>query len=93
MLAYTAYNYGFKQIGASQAAAFMNISPVFTLAAALIIGQEQFAWMKIIGMAIVIVGLFVAQMDHSQIRGIGPRTARRIRKAFNIGNTPTDKTE
>ncbi|MBR1516941.1 MAG: DMT family transporter [Bacteroidales bacterium] len=88
MLAYTAYNYGFKQIGASQAAAFMNISPVFTLAAALIIGQEQFAWMKIVGMAIVIVGLFVAQMDHSQIRGIGPRTARRIRQAFNIGGKP-----
>ncbi|MBR1793478.1 MAG: DMT family transporter [Bacteroidales bacterium] len=63
LLAYTAYNHGFKQIGASKAAAFMNVSPVFTLAAVLLIGQEPFHWLKIIGMVIVIAGLFVAQYE------------------------------
>lgn len=63
MLAYTAYNYGFKKIGASKSATFMNISPVFTLGAALLIGQEEFAWMKIAGMTIVIIGLFISQME------------------------------
>ncbi|MBQ4376074.1 MAG: DMT family transporter [Bacteroidales bacterium] len=63
LLAYTAYNYGFKQLGASKSAAFMNISPVFTLAAVLLIGQEPFHWLKILGMVIVIGGLFLAQRE------------------------------
>ena len=83
MLAYTAYNFGFKQLGASRAAAFMNISPVFTLAAALIIGQEPFSWIKIIGMIIVILGLFVAQYHSDQAKGSGPRTAKRFSKKIH----------
>lgn len=90
MLAYTAYNYGFKQLGASRAAAFMNISPVFTLAAALIIGQEQFSWMKVLGMVIVIAGLFVAQYKTNEARGFGPRTAKRLRKAYKISDESAD---
>lgn len=82
MLAYTAYNAGFKQLGASRSAAFMNISPVFTLAAALMIGQEEVSVFKLLGMAIVIVGLFLAQRS-PEAKGSGPRTARRYKKQID----------
>ena len=56
-LAYVFYNVGVAQLGASAACIFTNAIPVFSLVAAILIGQEQLTWSKPIGIAIVIVGV------------------------------------
>lgn len=60
-LAYAGYNYGVRNLGASEACIFNNAIPVFSLIAAVAIGQESFSWVKVIGMAIVIAGVIIAQ--------------------------------
>ncbi|MCR4660204.1 MAG: DMT family transporter [Bacteroidales bacterium] len=60
-LAYVFYNYGVRQLGASAACVFNNAIPVFSLIAAIAIGQEHFAWSKVVGAAVVIGGVFLAQ--------------------------------
>lgn len=60
-LAYAGYNYGVRNLGASEACIFNNAIPVFSLIAALAIGQETFSWVKVIGMAIVIAGVVISQ--------------------------------
>lgn len=64
-LAYVFYNLGVEHIGASAACIFTNAIPVFSLIAALIIGQEHFSWSKPVGIAIVLTGVVVAQMRQS----------------------------
>lgn len=59
-IAYVCYNYGILAIGATAATVYNNVIPVFTLILALLMGQETFTWGKIIGMLIVIAGLFLA---------------------------------
>jgi len=61
-LAYAGYNYGVRNLGASEACIFNNAIPVFSLAAALAIGQESFSWPKLIGVAVVITGVVISQM-------------------------------
>ena len=60
-LAYAGYNYGVRNLGASEACIFNNAIPVFSLIAAVAIGQEAFSWAKLLGMAIVIAGVVIAQ--------------------------------
>ncbi len=60
-LAYAGYNYGVRNLGASEACIFNNAIPVFSLITAVAIGQEQFSWLKVAGMAIVIAGVILAQ--------------------------------
>lgn len=60
-LAYAGYNYGVRVLGASEACIFNNAIPVFSLIAAVAIGQEDFSWLKVVGMAIVIAGVVIAQ--------------------------------
>ena len=62
-VAYVCYNVGVAKLGASAACIFTNVIPVFSLIAALLIGQEQLSWSKPVGMAIVIVGVVLAQME------------------------------
>ncbi len=62
-LAYAFYNLGVKRLGASQACIFNNAIPVFSLIAAILIGQEVFAWSKAIGIVTVIAGVVIAQRD------------------------------
>lgn len=61
-LAYAFYNLGVRNLGASEACIFNNAIPVFSLIAAILIGQEQFSWLKLAGIAIVIAGVVIAQM-------------------------------
>lgn len=61
-IAYVFYNIGVARLGASAACIFTNVIPVFSLIAALIIGQEQFSWSKPIGIAIVVTGVVLAQL-------------------------------
>ncbi len=60
-IAYAGYNLGIRAVGVTRACAYNNLIPVFSLIIALAIGQESFSWLKVIGMSIVIGGLFLAQ--------------------------------
>lgn len=60
-LAYVFYNMGVQRLGASSACIFTNVIPVFSLIAAIIIGQETLVWTKPIGIIIVIAGVIIAQ--------------------------------
>ena len=61
-LAYAGYNYGVRNLGASEACIFNNAIPVFSLLAAVAIGQEQFGWMKVIGLIVTVAGVVIAQI-------------------------------
>lgn len=61
-LAYAFYNHGVRRLGASQACIFNNAIPVFSLMAAVAIGQEHFSWLKAAGIVVVISGVVIAQM-------------------------------
>lgn len=61
-LAYVFYNMGVAKLGATAACIFTNVIPVFSLIAAIIIGQEQLTWSKPVGIAIVVAGVVLAQM-------------------------------
>lgn len=62
-LAYAFYNRGVRLLGASQACIFNNAIPVFSLLAAILIGQESFSWTKALGIVIVIAGVILAQIQ------------------------------
>ena len=62
-LAYSFYNYGIRRLGASRACIFNNAIPIFSLIAAVAIGQEHFLWTKMLGIALVIAGVFIAQRN------------------------------
>lgn len=60
-VAYMFFNYGMKHLGATAGSVYNNIIPVFSLLLALAIGQETISWMKVVGMAVVLIGLTIAQ--------------------------------
>ena len=62
-LAYAFYNRGVRVLGASEACIFNNAIPVFSLIAAILIGQETFSWLKVLGIIIVIAGVILAQFE------------------------------
>jgi drug/metabolite transporter (DMT)-like permease len=61
-LAYIFYNIGVAKLGATSACIFTNVIPVFSLVAAILIGQEQLTWSKPIGIIIVVAGVILAQL-------------------------------
>ena len=67
-LAYAGYNYGVRNLGASEACIFNNAIPIFSLIAAVLIGQESFSWIKLIGIVIVVSGVFIAQLPDRHSR-------------------------
>ena len=72
-LAYAGYNYGVRTLGASEACIFNNAIPIFSLIAAVIIGQESFSWIKILGIVIVVSGVILAQIEPRR-KNTGPAT-------------------
>ena len=62
-LAYAFYNLGVRVLGASEACIFNNAIPVFSLIAAILIGQESFSWLKVLGIVVVIAGVIIAQFE------------------------------
>ena len=62
-LAYAGYNRGVRELGASKACIFNNAIPVFSLIAAVLIGQERFGWLKILGVVIVVAGVVISQIQ------------------------------
>ena len=61
-LAYICYNIGVERLGATAACIFTNAIPVFSLIAAILLGQESLTWTKPIGIVIVISGVIIAQI-------------------------------
>ena len=68
-IAYMFYNIGIARLGATAACIFTNVIPVFSLIAALLIGQEQLSWTKPVGIIIVVVGVIIAQLPERGNRG------------------------
>ena len=61
-VAYVFYNMGVEHLGAISACIFTNAIPVFSLIAAILIGQETLTWSKPVGIVIVIAGVVIAQI-------------------------------
>ena len=61
-LSYVFFNYGIVKVGASRASVFNNSIPVFTLIFAAILGQESITITKVLGMAVAISGVVIAQI-------------------------------
>lgn len=61
-VSYVCFNIGIKSVGATAASVYNNLIPVFTLILAVAIGQESLTLTKVAGMAIVMLGLFLAQI-------------------------------
>jgi drug/metabolite transporter (DMT)-like permease len=62
-LAYILFTYSIKKLGISIASLFTNVIPVFTAGFAAIFLKEQLDAIKIIGIIIVLSGLFLAQIN------------------------------
>jgi drug/metabolite transporter (DMT)-like permease len=56
------FNYGIVKVGASRASVFNNSIPVFTLIFAAMLGQEGITITKVLGMAVAISGVVIAQI-------------------------------
>ncbi len=61
-LAFLFYIYGVRKVGVTKANAMANIIPVFTAVFAWLILKEPLSVVNVIGIAIVIVGLFLSQI-------------------------------
>lgn len=59
--AYGLYNYGVSRIPASQATAFVNLIPVFTLVLGWAILDEKFTGLQYMAAALVFLGVFLSQ--------------------------------
>jgi len=59
--AYGCYNYGVSQIPASQATAFINLIPVFTLIMSGLILGEQFTGVQYLASGLVFAGVILSQ--------------------------------
>ncbi len=59
--AFVLFCYAVRRLGVTRANAFNNIRPVFTALIMLAFFGEQLPWLKWLGIAVVIVGLFICQ--------------------------------
>ena len=59
--AYLCYNFGVSQIPASQASAFVNLIPVFTVVLGFIILGERFTLYQYIASVLVLLGVYLSQ--------------------------------
>lgn len=62
-IAFIFNTYGVRELGPSKAAAFTNSVPIFTLIFAYFIIDETIGWVKIMGITVVLIGLFLAQRN------------------------------
>ena len=62
-LGYTLFYYSIQKIGPSKAGIYTNLTPVFTLIFASIIRNETIRAIQIIGLAVIIVGIFITKIN------------------------------
>jgi len=61
-IAFICFNYGIKTIGATRTEVFSNLIPVITAVAAFIMLGEELGTKKVIGILVVLAGLFLSQL-------------------------------
>ncbi len=62
ILGFIGYNYLIKEIGAVSTNSFLNLMPVVTMIGAYYMLDEAMSWQKIVGVVLVLLGLFVVQL-------------------------------
>ncbi len=62
VLGFIGYNYLIKEIGAVSTNSFLNLMPVVTMVGAYFLLDEAISWQKIMGVVLVLLGLFVVQL-------------------------------
>ncbi len=62
-IAFILFAYGIRKIGVSKAGFFSNLIPIFTAIIAFFLLDERLSIIKYIGIAIVILGLFLSQIN------------------------------
>ncbi len=62
ILGFVGYNYLIKEIGAVATNSFLNLMPVVTMVGAHFMLAEEITWQKIVGVLLVLLGLFVVQL-------------------------------
>lgn len=66
-LAFLLFVYSIQRLGMARTNVFVNLIPVFTALLSFLILHEQFGWLKIAGIGVVIAGLVFSQ--YNQVRG------------------------
>ena len=67
VVAFICFCYSVRRLGVTRANAFNNVRPVFTALFMLCLFGEQLPWLKLVGIALVIVGLFICQHTKKNI--------------------------
>lgn len=65
-IAFVLFAYGIQKIGPSKASAFSNSIPIFTLVFAYFVLGESITFLKLVGMLIVLFGLFLSQIRNTK---------------------------
>jgi drug/metabolite transporter (DMT)-like permease len=63
-LAFLLFVYSIQRLGMARTNVFVNLIPVFTALLSFLILHEQFGWLKIAGIGVVIAGLVFSQYNH-----------------------------
>jgi drug/metabolite transporter (DMT)-like permease len=63
-LAFLLFVYSIQRLGMARTNVFVNLIPVFTAVLSFLILHEQFRWLKIAGIGVVIAGLVFSQYNH-----------------------------
>lgn len=67
-IAFLFFSYGVRTIGATRANVFNNIQPGVTAILSWFILGEALGWIKWLGIAVVIIGMFVSQIDMDRLK-------------------------
>ncbi len=81
--AYGLYNYGTSRLPASQAVAFINLIPVFTIILGFFILQERLTLWQVVACLVVFAGVLLSQdprLDEGAETGPGGRNRQRLRQ-------------
>jgi len=65
-LAYVSWNAGVKIVGSARTAVYSNLTPVIAMIIGWLWLGEQLGWLKIIGAAVIVGGVFLARMGATQ---------------------------
>ena len=65
MLCYTLWNYVLKRLGTVRATNFIYFNPVVTMVCSWMVLDERITWMALLGAALVLLGMFVAEKNKS----------------------------
>lgn len=61
-LAFIFYTFAIREIGVAKANVFTNLIPIFTAIASFFIIKEMFTVLKIVGMTVAILGVYLSQL-------------------------------